>query len=1053
MREQAELPSNYEVEVLTSPVPEPVAEELIAFLQAAPDGGGETASSDLAERLRSAGGGGLWTVCREGGRVVAHLSISYDPGQKQPVGLLCRVLTHPDHRRRGLAKVCLREALALFDRADGVAVVAWVPDMAGAALCTPFGFELVNGTLGQSAVLLRCPGPKALWGRDLALGDGVGPAACSAPRGYDCRPLRRTDWASAVLLLNAALGENKMVPLSIGSGETAVLALLHAFDSQDKGLLRMACSVGRRTGRLFALAVTVGGAEAVGYAVPGEDQQLAGGGGQALSAALVFLRQPTLPTVARGPPVHVCVRARPLTGAERTLRTMVALRAAPQGDDGAAGVDLSLDPALHGAPPQQQRGQGQGLRFHADFCIGLPGASQDPASALHAVVHAADQVVQQGRDIAIVACGAAGSGKTHALFGGVGGHLGAFLLPLQGLLDRCRGELDDDCVSNILQVRAVELCDGKVNDLLADRTGWPAELPRGGEAPRGHMVLTVCYERRWRAHSASDVWELSDCCELHAAELCPHEDPATVGTLLAKAEIEEGRPDSGAARRVRLREGEAINNALQALAGCLNAGRGRRREADLPEQLTQLLCGAIRWGHVLVLGCVSPSTAKVGETEATLRYLSSITADTGEAQYYRPPPELLSASQSLTSGILGREYAVALRWMEEARAGSHKVLDGLQELHEIKGQDVIITCFQEAKRAYALRTGAAVFDLVDADGDGVLSSQELAAHLQKLGELRDELIEQYAKRASRDWALLLQRIDINDDGTVCAAEFAEYFTKAGLGDAAEAAALFDRIDVNHNDHITVTEIRQHLEANPALLQRIVEANKKTVTAGWDALLSSVQSGKGSRLSRDSFAELWASSGLGRAPEGLGHGSALVSPRVEPGSPGTLPKLMSGGFKSPPCSPVAPLPAAAKQDWTPRAGAPASLSKAQYARLLAAQQLELEERDRSMEDYRKMLQEMQDFNERVFQAICMQYERVLEARVVDRFRRASYMPPRGGDGAKRIATRIRASVAGQSPGCIGDRQTSTGPYLTPTARSPTRVQVRECAVPLALPAPA
>eukprot|EP01062_Namystynia_karyoxenos_P010818 TRINITY_DN13856_c0_g1_i3.p1 TRINITY_DN13856_c0_g1~~TRINITY_DN13856_c0_g1_i3.p1 ORF type:complete len:707 (+),score=151.25 TRINITY_DN13856_c0_g1_i3:75-2123(+) len=351
MREGAES-SNYEIEVFTSPVPEPVALELIAFLQAAPDGCGETASADLAQRLCSAGGGGLWAVCREGGRVAAHLSISYDPAQKQPVGLLCCVLTHPNHRRRGLAKVCLREALAQFDRAGGAAVVACVPDMAGAALCTPFNFDLVNGTLGGSAVLLRCPAPTALWGRDLALGDGVGPAACSAPRGYDCRPLRRTDWASAVLLLNAALGENKMIPLGIGSGETAALGLLHAFESQDRGLLRMACSVERRTGRLFALAVTVGGAEAVGYAAPGEEQ-LAGGGGEALSAVLDFLRQTTL---GRGPPVHGCVRARPLTGAERTQATALPFGVAEATAAPAPGGSAAFSGSPFGAaPPHNSR--------------------------------------------------------------------------------------------------------------------------------------------------------------------------------------------------------------------------------------------------------------------------------------------------------------------------------------------------------------------------------------------------------------------------------------------------------------------------------------------------------------------------------------------------------------------------------------------------------------------------------------------------------------------------------------------------------------------------
>eukprot|EP00662_Eupelagonemidae_sp_cell21_P045222 gene45223-22140_t len=80
--------------------------------------------------------------------------------------------------------------------------------------------------------------------------------------------------------------------------------------------------------------------------------------------------------------------------------------------------------------------------------------------------------------------------------------------------------------------------------------------------------------------------------------------------------------------------------------------------------------------------------------------------------------------------------------MESARQGEEALLDDLRSMTDkagVRHSDDVVTVFTEARRAYALESrlsghtllecGAAVFDMIDVDGDGRLSARELAAYL------------------------------------------------------------------------------------------------------------------------------------------------------------------------------------------------------------------------------------------------------------------------------------------------------------------------------------
>lgn len=482
------------------------------------------------------------------------------------------------------------------------------------------------------------------------------------------------------------------------------------------------------------------------------------------------------------------------------------------------------------------------------------------------------------------------------------GRVNDLLLPradwrAEGLKFRCRAR-DDGTVGHCCADSAHKRDIGSMRDLLdavgdAELNRSAAELPGapGREVARGHLVVTVSYLRRWRPHAGSAAWEVSDRCSFHACELCPWEDPAEVGTLLAAAERQEGRPEDGAPpRRTRLREGEAINAALSAFAVCMrDARRGVPPDTD-QSPLTRVLAGALRGGCVTIVACASPAAARRAESTRTLDLLE-LRPEGGRADRDErngtgtrssgPPHPLVGTQWSrpgsgrLTATLLGAEFRAAQRWMEEAKRGSEEVVEALLAVREVQMSDLVVTCFTEARRAYALMCGGEVFDLIDRNRDGSLSGHEVAAYLEAFPGLHERLAAAGARRLGRDWALLLTMLDRDGSGNLNVEEFCDFYFAGGLGPREEGAFIFEQADANKNGQLSCSELRTHLQANPELGDRMALAKEREIGSSWRSLLNLlVKKGSHAHINREAFAELWADSGLGAAPEGLGIASSF-----------------------------------------------------------------------------------------------------------------------------------------------------------------------------------
>ena len=118
--------------------------------------------------------------------------------------------------------------------------------------------------------------------------------------------------------------------------------------------------------------------------------------------------------------------------------------------------------------------------------------------------------------------------------------------------------------------------------------------------------------------------------------------------------------------------------------------------------------------------------------------------------------------------------------------------------------------FRSDHAAQRIATQAdAWFDSIDENGDGIVSYDELAAHLQSQG-FRDGAIEH-----------IFDLLDVNRDGDISKAELQQSLVKyddpairlaLGLG-ATEADDLFDAIDDNGDGEITMAELAAYLELN------------------------------------------------------------------------------------------------------------------------------------------------------------------------------------------------------------------------------------------------
>eukprot|EP01062_Namystynia_karyoxenos_P047863 TRINITY_DN36265_c0_g1_i2.p2 TRINITY_DN36265_c0_g1~~TRINITY_DN36265_c0_g1_i2.p2 ORF type:complete len:423 (+),score=106.55 TRINITY_DN36265_c0_g1_i2:89-1357(+) len=253
-----ELPAGYTVEVLRSPVAPAAAEELAGFLGHK----GELWVSDARLRLSDPRGGALWVLSRQGGAPVAHCCVFWCPQQPRGdrVGQLAHVFTHPDHRRRGLARAVLEQAARSFPGA----LVLGTGSPGAAALYYLLGWVPIRGSLGERCAPGSSPGgdemimfrdPRgrmpAAWCRRL-----VQEAQSSGE--VACRPLRRSDCAQFALLVAAAPGSGKLPLCGIDSGVEGEECLLKALEAQEGGELVAACAVDRRTQRVLAVGVSRG---------------------------------------------------------------------------------------------------------------------------------------------------------------------------------------------------------------------------------------------------------------------------------------------------------------------------------------------------------------------------------------------------------------------------------------------------------------------------------------------------------------------------------------------------------------------------------------------------------------------------------------------------------------------------------------------------------------------------------------------------------------------------------------------------------------------------
>ena len=126
----------------------------------------------------------------------------------------------------------------------------------------------------------------------------------------------------------------------------------------------------------------------------------------------------------------------------------------------------------------------------------------------------------------------------------------------------------------------------------------------------------------------------------------------------------------------------------------------------------------------------------------------------------------------------------------------------------------------------------AFFNSIDDNGDGVISFEELAAHLEGQG---------FAQGAVEH---VFDLLDINRDGEIEAEELREALVKfddpairlaIGLG-ATEADDVFDAIDTNSDGEVTIAELTAYLELNScATEEATVSASKifRTLDANGD----------------------------------------------------------------------------------------------------------------------------------------------------------------------------------------------------------------------------
>ncbi|MBM4093311.1 MAG: GNAT family N-acetyltransferase [Planctomycetes bacterium] len=147
---------------------------------------------------------------------VSHVWIGADAGYPA-IALLGHVFTLPEHRRRGLARVLLRTALAHSDARASRLLALGVDNLAAALLYLGAGFRDLGppDSHGHQVMVRGAAADDLLAGRWPVAGGVVRRS-----------PLGPAWYASGVLLMNAFPGTNKLPSLGIVNGHEAELQLL-----------------------------------------------------------------------------------------------------------------------------------------------------------------------------------------------------------------------------------------------------------------------------------------------------------------------------------------------------------------------------------------------------------------------------------------------------------------------------------------------------------------------------------------------------------------------------------------------------------------------------------------------------------------------------------------------------------------------------------------------------------------------------------------------------------------------------------------------------------
>ncbi len=107
-----------------------------------------------------------------------------------------------------------------------------------------------------------------------------------------------------------------------------------------------------------------------------------------------------------------------------------------------------------------------------------------------------------------------------------------------------------------------------------------------------------------------------------------------------------------------------------------------------------------------------------------------------------------------------------------------------------------------------------------------------------------------------------------------------FWIASGVGDRAAAAAVFAAADADGSGTLTNCELRSQLDKTPELRLQLQSGRDAQLQSDWGKLFDLVDEGCGdceaASVTRDEFATMWADSGLGEAPCGLGIASPLAA---------------------------------------------------------------------------------------------------------------------------------------------------------------------------------